>query len=80
MKLDVDGRPQVCHEGGVTSDHQRSLYQMIPGVVAMHLETLETVHREAQRLPPVQKPKVPTVSSARIKFLPESQSKPTGRR
>ena len=53
---------KVCNEGHVTSEHVRSLYQMIPGVVAMHLETLETVHREAQRLPPIQKPKILTPS------------------
>ena len=49
---------KVCNEGNVTPEHVRSLYQMIPGVVAMHLETLETVSREAQRLPPIQKPKI----------------------
>lgn len=51
---------KVCNEGNVTPEHVRSLYQMIPGVVAMHLETLETVSREAQRLPPIQKPKILT--------------------
>ena len=53
---------KVCNEGNVTPEHVRSLYQMIPGVVAMHLETLETVSREAQRLPPIQKPKILTPS------------------
>lgn len=53
---------KVCNEGNVTPDHVRSLYQMIPGVVAMHLETLETVSREAKRLPPIQKPKILTPS------------------
>ena len=53
---------KVCNEGNVTPDHVRSLYQMIPCVVAMHLETLETVSREAQRLPPIQKPKILTPS------------------
>lgn len=31
---------------------------MIPGIVAMHIETLEAVHRESRRLPPIQKPKI----------------------
>ena len=30
---------------------------MVPGVVAMHLESMEAVSREAKRLPPIQKPK-----------------------
>uniref|UniRef100_A0A8C5U306 SET binding factor 2 n=1 Tax=Malurus cyaneus samueli TaxID=2593467 RepID=A0A8C5U306_9PASS len=29
-----------------------------PGIVAMHIETLEAVHRESRRLPPIQKPKI----------------------
>ncbi|KAH9641841.1 hypothetical protein HF086_001557 [Spodoptera exigua] len=46
---------QVCTEGGVTAEHVRCLHQMIPGVVHMHLETLDAVARESRRLPPVQK-------------------------
>lgn len=46
---------KVCTEGGVSSEHIRSLHQMIPGVVHMHIETLEAVHRESKRLPPIQK-------------------------
>jgi myotubularin-related protein 5/13 len=49
---------KVCNEGGVTRDHIRNLHQMIPGVVHMHVETLEAVHRESKRLPPIQKPKI----------------------
>ncbi|KAJ8983459.1 hypothetical protein NQ317_013334 [Molorchus minor] len=49
---------KVCNEGGVTRDHIRNLHQMIPGVVHMHIETLEAVHRESKRLPPIQKPKI----------------------
>ncbi|BES90651.1 Myotubularin protein [Nesidiocoris tenuis] len=54
---------RVCTEGGVNSEHVRSLHQMIPGVVHMHVETLEAVHRESKRLPPIQKAKmvVPTL-------------------
>ncbi|CAH2010931.1 unnamed protein product [Acanthoscelides obtectus] len=51
---------KVCTEGGVTRDHVRNLHQMIPGVVHMHIETLEAVHRESKRLPPIQKPKILT--------------------
>ncbi|XP_049878278.1 myotubularin-related protein 13 [Pectinophora gossypiella] len=49
---------KVCTEGGVTADHVRCLHQMIPGVVHMHLETLDAVGRESRRLPPVQKPRI----------------------
>ncbi|XP_023974856.1 myotubularin-related protein 13 isoform X2 [Physeter macrocephalus] len=49
---------KVCTESGVTQDHIKSLHCMIPGIVAMHVETLETVHRESRRLPPIQKPKI----------------------
>ncbi|XP_045340426.1 myotubularin-related protein 13 isoform X4 [Leopardus geoffroyi] len=49
---------KVCTESGVTQDHIKSLHCMIPGIVAMHIETLETVHRESRRLPPIQKPKI----------------------
>ena len=46
---------KVCSESGVTQDHIKALHQMVPGVVAMHIETLEGVHRESKRLPPIQK-------------------------
>lgn len=51
---------KVCTEGSVSSEHIRSLHQMVPGVVHMHIETLEAVHRESKRLPPIQKPKILT--------------------
>ncbi|CAH1786112.1 unnamed protein product [Owenia fusiformis] len=51
---------KVCSESGVTEEHIKSLHQMIPGVVAMHIETLEAVHKESKRLPPIQKPKILT--------------------
>ncbi|XP_052225213.1 myotubularin-related protein 13-like isoform X3 [Dreissena polymorpha] len=51
---------KVCQDSGVTEDHIKSLHQMIPGVVAMHMETLEAVNREAKRLPPIQKPRILT--------------------
>ncbi|KAI1888007.1 hypothetical protein AGOR_G00180610 [Albula goreensis] len=31
---------------------------MIPDIVQMHIETLDAVHRESKRLPPIQKPKL----------------------
>lgn len=46
---------KVCTEGNVSSEHIRALHQMIPGVVHMHIETLDAVHRESKRLPPIQK-------------------------
>uniref|UniRef100_A0A8C5QPK5 SET binding factor 2 n=1 Tax=Leptobrachium leishanense TaxID=445787 RepID=A0A8C5QPK5_9ANUR len=49
---------KVCTESGVTQEHIKSLHCMIPGIVAMHIETLETVHRESRRLPPIKKPKI----------------------
>uniref|UniRef100_A0A8C0IIS2 SET binding factor 2 n=1 Tax=Bubo bubo TaxID=30461 RepID=A0A8C0IIS2_BUBBB len=49
---------KVCTESGVTQDHIKALHCMIPGIVAMHIETLEAVHRESRRLPPIQKPKI----------------------
>ncbi|KAI4495975.1 hypothetical protein M0802_008190 [Mischocyttarus mexicanus] len=51
---------RVCTEGGVSAEHVRSLHQMVPGVIHMHIETLEAVHRESKRLPPIQKPKILT--------------------
>ncbi|KAK4886969.1 hypothetical protein RN001_003240 [Aquatica leii] len=51
---------KVCNEGGVSREHIRNLHQMVPGVVHIHIETLEAVHRESKRLPPIQKPKILT--------------------
>lgn len=49
---------RVCTEGGVTSEHVRNLHVMVPGVVQMHIETLEAVHRESKRIPSVKKPNI----------------------
>ncbi|XP_075064591.1 myotubularin-related protein 5 isoform X4 [Mixophyes fleayi] len=49
---------KVCTESGVTSDHLKGLHTMIPDIVQMHIETLDAVHRESKRLPPIQKPKL----------------------
>ncbi|XP_036373424.1 myotubularin-related protein 5 [Megalops cyprinoides] len=49
---------KVCNESGVTNEHLKSLHIMIPDIVQMHIETLDAVHRESKRLPPIQKPKL----------------------
>uniref|UniRef100_A0ABM5GLA0 Myotubularin-related protein 5 isoform X2 n=1 Tax=Pogona vitticeps TaxID=103695 RepID=A0ABM5GLA0_9SAUR len=49
---------KVCTESGVTNEHLKSLHFMIPDIVQMHIETLDAVHRESKRLPPIQKPKL----------------------
>uniref|UniRef100_W5KEV6 SET binding factor 2 n=1 Tax=Astyanax mexicanus TaxID=7994 RepID=W5KEV6_ASTMX len=49
---------KVCTESGVTQDHIKNLHSMIPGIVSIQMETLEAVHRESRRLPPIQKPKI----------------------
>lgn len=74
---------KVCTEGGVSSEHIRSLHQMVPGVVHMHIETLEAVHRESKRLPPIQKPKIltpnmlpgeeATMEGLRVYLLPDGR-------
>ncbi|XP_023930025.1 myotubularin-related protein 13 isoform X2 [Lingula anatina] len=79
---------KVCTESGVTADHIRSLHQMIPGVVAMHIETLEAVARESKRLPPIQKPKILTptllpgeeivMEGLRVYLLPDGREEATG--
>lgn len=53
---------RVCTEGSVTAEHVRNLHTMVPGVVHMHIETLEAVARESKRIPPVQKPKIQSPS------------------
>ncbi|XP_066524076.1 myotubularin-related protein 5 isoform X2 [Hoplias malabaricus] len=49
---------KVCNESGVTNEHLKALHIMIPDIVQMHIETLEAVHRESKRMPPIQKPKL----------------------
>ncbi|CAB4065061.1 SBF1_2 [Lepeophtheirus salmonis] len=46
---------KVCSESNVTEEHIRAVNQMIPGTVAMHIETLENVATQAKHLPPIQK-------------------------
>ncbi|XP_069764360.1 myotubularin-related protein 5 isoform X10 [Narcine bancroftii] len=49
---------KVCTESGVSSDHLKALHANLPDIVQMHIETLDAVHRESKRLPPIQKPKL----------------------
>ena len=79
---------KVCNDSKVTQDHIKALHTMIPGVVAMHVETLEGVHRESKRLPPIQKPKIlkPTLlqgeevvmDGLRVYLLPDGREEGTG--
>nr|XP_018897778.1 PREDICTED: myotubularin-related protein 13 isoform X2 [Bemisia tabaci] len=79
---------KVCTEGGVSANHIRSLHQMIPGVVHMHIETLEAVQRESKRLPPIQKPKIlspsmlpgeePLIEGLRVYLLADGREEGTG--
>ena len=46
---------RVGTEAGISQEHLKSLYTMIPGVVAMHIESLEPVYREYKNLAPIQK-------------------------
>lgn len=46
---------KVCGDSAVTADHVRALHSMVPGMVHMHLDTLEMVLQESRRLPPVHK-------------------------
>lgn len=54
---------KVCTEGGVSYEHIRALHLMIPGVVHMHIETLDAVYKESRRLLPIQKVRVWTVKT-----------------
>ncbi|XP_023996594.1 myotubularin-related protein 13 [Salvelinus sp. IW2-2015] len=51
--------PLIFSQFNLTPSHSPQLYQhLTPGIVAMQMETLEAVHRESRRLPPIQKPKI----------------------
>lgn len=79
---------KVCTESGVTEDHIKALHQMIPGVVAMQMETLEAVHKESKRLPPITKPKILAPSllqgeelmmeGLRVYLIPDGREEGTG--
>ncbi|XP_053442655.1 myotubularin-related protein 5 isoform X4 [Nycticebus coucang] len=79
---------KVCTESGVTSDHLKGLHVMVPDIVQMHIETLEAVHRESKRLPPIQKPKLLrprllpgeecVLDGLRVYLLPDGREEGTG--
>ncbi|XP_069835778.1 myotubularin-related protein 5 isoform X2 [Dendropsophus ebraccatus] len=79
---------KVCTESGVTSDHLKGLHTMIPDIVQMHIETLDAVHRESKRLPPIQKPKLlrPTLlvgedlvmEGLRVYLVPDGREEASG--
>ncbi|XP_077025391.1 myotubularin-related protein 5 isoform X6 [Tamandua tetradactyla] len=79
---------KVCTESGVTSDHLKGLHVMVPDIVQMHIETLEAVHRESRRLPPIQKPKLLrphllpgeecVLDGLRVYLLPDGREEGTG--
>ncbi len=49
---------KVSAESGVTEEHAKQISNMVPTSVALHLEALEAVLAQANRLPPIQKPKI----------------------
>ncbi|KAM9327544.1 LOW QUALITY PROTEIN: myotubularin-related protein 5 [Pholidichthys leucotaenia] len=79
---------KVCTESGVTNEHLKALHTMIPDIVQMHIETLDAVHRESKRLPPIQKPKLlrPTLlpgeelvmDGMRVHLIPDGREEATG--
>ncbi|XP_008288740.1 myotubularin-related protein 5 isoform X6 [Stegastes partitus] len=79
---------KVCNESGVTNEHLKALHTMIPDIVQMHIETLDAVHRESKRLPPIQKPKLlrPTLlpgeelvmEGMRVHLIPDGREEATG--
>ncbi|XP_041833426.1 myotubularin-related protein 5 isoform X2 [Melanotaenia boesemani] len=79
---------KVCNESGVTNEHLKALHIMIPDIVQMHIETLDAVHRESKRLPPIQKPKLlrPTLlpgeelvmDGMRVHLIPDGREEATG--
>ncbi|KAG8440127.1 hypothetical protein GDO86_006065 [Hymenochirus boettgeri] len=79
---------KVCTESGVTAEHLKSLHTMIPDIVQMHIETLDAVHRESKRLPPIQKPKLllpsllageeMVMEGLRVYLLPDGREEASG--
>ncbi|KAL4659526.1 myotubularin-related protein 5 isoform X9 [Arapaima gigas] len=79
---------KVCNETGVTNEHLKGLHAMIPDIVQMHIETLDAVHRESKRLPPIQKPKLLRPSllpgeelmmdGMRVHLMPDGREETTG--
>ncbi|XP_062238744.1 myotubularin-related protein 5 isoform X5 [Platichthys flesus] len=79
---------KVCNESGVTNEHLKALHTMIPDIVQMHIETLDAVHRESKRLPPIQKPKLLrpillpgeelVMEGMRVHLIPDGREEATG--
>ncbi|XP_054998977.1 myotubularin-related protein 5 isoform X4 [Sorex araneus] len=79
---------KVCTESGVTSDHLKGLHVMVPDIVQMHIETLEAVQRESERLPSIPKPKLLrprllpgeecVLDGLRVCLLPDGREQATG--
>nr|XP_019955395.1 PREDICTED: myotubularin-related protein 5-like [Paralichthys olivaceus] len=79
---------KVCNESGVTNEHLKALHTMIPDIVQMHIETLDAVHRESKRLPPIQKPKLLrpillpgeelVMDGMRVHLIPDGREEATG--
>ncbi|CAL8081456.1 unnamed protein product [Orchesella dallaii] len=79
---------KVCTEGGVTEEYIRRTHVMVSTCVDMHIEDCENVYKETKRLPPVQKPKIPTPSllpgeqlvmdSLRVYLLPDGREDALG--
>ncbi|KAM6896368.1 myotubularin-related protein 5 isoform 2-T2 [Lycodopsis pacificus] len=79
---------KVCNESGVTNEHLKALHAMIPDIVQMHIETLDAVHRESKRLPPIQKPKLLrpmllpgeelVMDGMRVHLIPDGREEATG--
>lgn len=46
---------RVCTEGEIKDLHIKSLHQMLPGLVYMHIESLEAIQEESKQLPFIQK-------------------------
>ncbi|XP_039181260.1 myotubularin-related protein 5 isoform X5 [Crotalus tigris] len=79
---------KVCTESGVTNEHLKGLHVMIPDIVQMHIETLDAVHRESKRLPPIQKPKLlqpnllmgeeSVMDGLRVYLVPDGREEGTG--
>lgn len=79
---------KVCTEGGVTEEYIRRTHNFVSTCVDMHLEECDNVYKETKRLPPVQKPKIPTpifvpgeqqvMESLRVYLLPDEREDALG--
>ncbi|CAB3984119.1 Myotubularin-related 13 [Paramuricea clavata] len=49
---------RVGSVAGISTEHLKSLYSLVPSVVTMHTESLEPVYREHKQLAPIRKAKI----------------------